>query len=250
MIVQLNTYTSINDMSSMLTQMALIPDIIAHLEAARHRDWLSFAYHVISNAHATRQDITLAITDNETSIQWSTDQVLTVAYIVTHFQRSLLYMYAGGYDIAYAVLSKLQDEIAAYDIPYYTARLHMRMAAIEALLRNTTSAQHHIIQSFEVLKSVGNLGELLFVSDIYSLILYRDARYQEALAISNLCSKLRNEYDIKRVSYIEQLVERKRNNIAPDIRNHAKTPAADSTIYDLLEQLTDIYSTLTPTHLN
>jgi hypothetical protein len=106
------------------------------------------------------------------------------------------------------------------------------MAAIEALLRRTSVAMEHIIQSFVVLRSVGNLGELLFVADIYSLILYRQARFHEALEVSLLCSKLRTTYGITRISYFEQLVDSKRSRVPAEVVARVQPPADDATIYD------------------
>jgi len=246
-VVLLSIYVSNNNHAAIQNSLPLIPQIIAALEGAQHRDWLSFGHHVISNVHSMLQDISLALASNEQSIQYSiNDRNLTVAYVMTHFQRSLLYMYAGSYDIALAILVKLNEEIKPYAVPYYTALLYMRMAAIEALLRRTSVAMEHIIQSFAVLRSVGNLIELLFVADIYSLILYRQARFHQALEISLLCSKLRTTYGIIRISYFEQLVDSKRSRVSAEVVARVQPPADDTTIYDLIGQLSDIYETITP----
>ena len=246
-IVLLSTYVSTNNHVAIQNTLPLLPQIMAALEVAQHRDWLSFAHHVISNVHSTLHDISLALAANDQSIQYSIeDRNLTAAYVMTHFQRSLLYMYAGSYDIALAILVKLNEDIKPYDVPYYSARLYMRMAAIEALLRRTPIAMEHIIQSFAVLRSVGNLGELLFVADIYSLILYRQARFHEALEISLLCSTLRATYGITRISYFEQLVDSKRSRVPAEVVANVPPPADDATIYDLIGRLSDIYATMTP----
>jgi len=243
----LSIYVSTNNHVAIQNSLPLIPQIMSALEGAQHRDWLSFGHHIISNVHSMLHDISLALASNEQSIQYSMDdRNLTAAYVMTHFQRSLLYMYAGSYDIALAILAKLNEEIKPYAVPYYTAQLYMRMAAIEALLRRTAVAMEHIIQAFAVLRSVGNLGELLFVADIYSLILYRQARFHEALEISLLCSKLRTTYGITRISYFEQLVDSKRSRVPAEVVARVQPPADDATIYDLIGQLSDIYETITP----
>lgn len=248
-IVTLHIYVNTQHSDGTTRTVHQIPQVITILESTHRRHWLAYAHHVLSIMHSNALDITTALAENEQSIQHCIDRSLNVAYIFTNFQRSLLYMYAGNYDMARAVLNKLHHDLQPYDVPYYSARLHMRLAAIEALLHNTSIASQHVANSFAVLKSMGNVGELLFIADIYSLILYRQARFQEALEISNLCTKLRSDYSMHRANYIELLVERKRANIAHTIHARVEPPATDSTIYDLLARLSDMYVSLLQSQL-
>ncbi len=110
----------------------------------------------------------------------------------------------------------------------------MRLAAISALMYNIDDAILHIVQSFEVLRCVGNVPEMLFVGEIYSLILYRQQRYESAYQISCLCTKLRNDYGMLRMGYVEQLVNAKRAKLPIWVRESVDAPDESSTIYDLI----------------
>lgn len=246
MIVSISSAIYLHNHAVIAQLQPLIPQVLDILEAHQQRDWLAYAYHILANMHSMNQDITQALVANEHGIQYSINRTITAAYVFTNFQRSLLYMYTGSYDMAMAVLNRLQDDLKPFDVPYFTVRLQMRLAAIEALMHNLPQAVQYCQQSFAILKNTGNLGELLFVADIYSLILYRQARHHDAVEVSNLCTKLRHKYGHIRTSYIEQLVQRKYNNVAPEIRAYVPPPAPDSTIYDLISQLSDIYLSMTP----
>jgi hypothetical protein len=84
---------------------------------------------------------------------------------------------------------------------------------------------------------VGNVTELLFVAEIYSLIQFRQQAFASAIEISTLCAKLRNDYGMMRIGYIERLVSVKHAKIPVHIRESVDVPEENSTIYDLIGML-------------
>lgn len=148
-----------------------------------------------------------------------------------------MHIFEGSYDIAKAILVHLSYQLKPFDVPYYDACLQLRLAAISALMYDLEDATCHISQTFDVLKCVGNVTELLFVAEIYSLIQYRQQAFASALEISTLCAKLRNDYGMMRIGYIERLVSVNRAKISVHIQESVDVPDENSTIYDLIGML-------------
>jgi hypothetical protein len=153
-------------------------------------------------------------------------------------------MMQGNYHIAKAVLLQLSNTLVPYDVPYYDAAIRMRLAAIDALMHNIDDAMQHIVASFDVLKCVGNVTELFFVADIYSLIQFRRQAFHSAHAISLLCAKLLADYGMCRLGYIDRVVTTKRAKIPAWVLESVEAPDDNSTIYDLIGMLNALNESL------
>jgi len=75
------------------------------------------------------------------------------------------------------------------------------------------------------------------ISDVYRLICYRQARYQDAYILNKETSYLREKLDLPRITYIERLVEDKRNKLLAIIPTQLQDTPINVTLYDLIDKL-------------
>jgi hypothetical protein len=244
LFVQLSAHISTQNNAAIA---ALNPHIIPawHLiEANETVAWQNYVRIPLSFWHAGREDFPQALLVCNNPKRAGQPRSLTADSISLAFQHSLVHMMQGSYDIAKAILLQLLNTLEPFDVPYYVAAIKMRLAAIDALMHNLDDAVHHIVQSFDVLKCVGNVTELFFVADIYSLIQFRRQAYHSAHAISLLCAKLLAKYGMRRLGYIERVVNTKRAKIPAWVLESVEAPDDNSTIYDLIDMLNGLNHSL------
>ena len=146
-------------------------------------------------------------------------------------------MYSGDYDIANGILQGLIQQIRPYKLPYLLATAELRIAGIKALLRDVDTAQQHLTQAFHTLHRVGSAHEILMVADVYSLICYRQSRFDDAYQINKESSYLREKLDLPRITYVERLVDDKRKKILATVAPDVQATPVNLTIYDLIDKL-------------
>lgn len=246
LFVQLSAFLSTQNSTAIASLDSQVLAAWTHLETNDTTTWQNYARIPLSYWYCGRDDIAQARQICTRRDLLGKRRVLTADGISLEFQNSLIHMMEGSYDIAKAILLNLSNELKPFDVPYYVASLEMRLAATEALMHNLDDAVLHIRQSFNVLKCVGNVTELLFVADIYSLIQFRRQAFHSAQAISMLCGKLHADYGMLRMGFIERLVNTKRAKIPAWVLDSIELPDKNSTIYDLITMLTEIRFVSTP----
>jgi tetratricopeptide (TPR) repeat protein len=214
-----------------------IHQICEILQTDQQHYLLGIAHNILSKTYATQNNLERAFTSSYSALQFFREYELSIGHIDALLQRSLIYMYSGDYDIANGILQGLIQQIRPYKLPYLLATAELRIAGIHALLRNVDAARVHLTQSFQTLHRIGSAHELLMVADVYSLICYRQARFIEAYQINKESSYLREKLDLPRITYIERLVEDKRQKILATVSAEIQAAPVNLTIYDLIDKL-------------
>lgn len=207
--------------------------IFAHEPAPEH---LCYAYQLQAQLAIAQRDLPAALRACDAALAVCVPQPLTIDYVAIRLLHSVVQIYDGSLDLAQAQLSTLHDELSSYSLSNYHATIHLRMAAIAALQHDLTQASIHIVDSFELLKHIGSLNDILLAADIICLIHIRSGERTTALHIHALCDTARAHYGIQRIHYIEQLVERVLADIPVSERERV-TPPATATIYDVIAVL-------------
>jgi tetratricopeptide (TPR) repeat protein len=217
--------------------ITILEQLCEILQTEQQHYLLGIAHNILSKTYAAQNNLERAFTSSYSALQYFREYELSIGHIDALLQRSLIYMYSGDYDIANGILQGLIQQIRPYKLPYLLATAQLRIAGIHALLRNVDAARHHLTQSFHTLHRIGSAHEILMVADIYSLICYRQARYFEAYQINKESSYLRDKLDLPRITYIERLVEEKRQKIRSTMSAELQATLVNLTIYDLIDKL-------------
>lgn len=215
----------------------LINQVCEILHTEQQHYLLGVAHNILSSTYADKNDLEQAFSTSYNALQLFREHELSLGHIDALLNRSLLYMYSGDYDIANGILQGLIQQIHPYNLPYLLATTQLRIAGINALLRNVDVAQHYLVQSFQTLHRIGNAHELLMVADVYSLICYRQARFVDAYSINKASSYLRTKLSLPRITYIERLVEDKRQKLLSMVSAEIQAMPVNLTIYDLIDKL-------------
>jgi tetratricopeptide (TPR) repeat protein len=208
---------------------------ILHIEQEYYL--LGIAHNILSKTYAAQNQLDHAFTSSYSALQYFREYELSIGHIDALLQRSLIYMYSGDYNIANGILHGLIQQIRPYKLPYLLATAQLRIAGIHALLRNIDVAHQHLTQAFQTLHRIGSAHEILMVADVYSLICYRQARYIEAYQINKESSYLREKLNLPRITYIERMVEDKRQKILSNVSLELQVALVNLTIYDLIDKL-------------
>lgn len=198
---------------------------------------LGIAHNILSKTYASQNNLERAFTSSYSALQFFREHELSIGHIDALLQRSLIYMYSGDYDIANGILQGLIQQIRPYKLPYLLATAELRIAGIKALLRDVDTAQQHLTQAFHTLHRVGSAHEILMVADVYSLICYRQSRFDDAYQINKESSYLREKLDLPRITYVERLVDDKRKKILATVAPDVQATPVNLTIYDLIDKL-------------
>jgi tetratricopeptide (TPR) repeat protein len=215
----------------------LVNQVCEILQTDQQHYLLGIAHNILSGTYADKNDLEQAFSASYSALQLFREYELSLGHIDALLHRSLLYMYSGDYDIANGILQGLIQQIRPYNLPYLHATAQLRIAGINALLRNVEVAQHYLAQSFQALHRIGNAHEILMVADIYSLICYRQSRFEDAYVINKETSYLRKKLNLPRITYFEQLVEDKRKKIIDVVAPELQSTPVNLTIYDLIDKL-------------
>ena len=221
----------------------LIDQVCAILHADQQHYLLGIAHNILSKTYAAQNNLERAFTSSYSALQYFREYELSIGHIDALLQRSLIYMYSGDYDIANGILQGLIQQIRPYKLPYLLATAELRMAGIHALLRNIDVARQHLIQSFQTIHRIGSAHEILMVADVYSLICYRQSRFETAYQINKESSYLRERLDLPRITYIERLVDDKRKKILATVPPEIQATPVNLTIYDLIDKLWNHFDT-------
>lgn len=216
---------------------SILDEICTVLLAEQQSYLLGVAHNMRAKTFAAQNNLERAFTSSYSALQYFRDHELSLGHIDALLQRSLIYMYAGDYDIANGILQGLMHQIRPYNLSYLMATAELRLAGVNALIRNTDMALHHLKNAFSALHRIGSAHEILMVADIYSLICYRQTRYETAYIINKESSYLREKLDLPRITYVERLVEDKRAKILSTIALDLQTASVSLTLYDLIEKL-------------
>jgi tetratricopeptide (TPR) repeat protein len=215
----------------------VINQVCAILQTEQQQYLLGIAYTILAGTYADKNNLEQAFSTSYSALQLFSEYELSLGHINALLQRSLLYMYSGDYDIANGILQGLILQIRPYNLPDLFATAQLRIAGINALLRNVDTAQYHLTQAFQTLHRIGSAHEILMVADIYSLICYRQARFADAYIISKESSFLREKHNLPRITYFERLVEDKRAKILSTISQDIQATPVNLTVYDLIDKL-------------
>jgi tetratricopeptide (TPR) repeat protein len=239
-------YVDIQSRQSMFSHtnaIETINQICEILHTDQQHYLLGIAHNILSKTYATQNNLERAFTSSYSALQFFREYELSIGHIDALLQRSLIYMYSGDYDIANGILQGLIQQIRPYKLPYLLATAELRIAGIHALLRNVEAARIHLTQAFQTLHRIGSAHEILMVADVYSLICYRQARFVEAYQINKASSYLREKLDLPRITYIERLVEDKRQKILSTVSAEIQATPVNLTIYDLIDRLWGYFDT-------
>lgn len=214
-----------------------INQICEILQTDQQHYLLGIAHNILSKTYAAHNNLERAFTSSYSALQFFREYELSIGHIDALLQRSLIYMYSGDYDIASGILQGLIQQIRPYKLPYLLATAELRIAGIHALLRNVDEAFINLTQAFQILHRIGSAHEILMVADVYSLICYRRGHFVEAYQINKESSYLREKLDLPRITYIERLVDDKRQKILSTVSAEIQAEPVNLTIYDMIDKL-------------
>lgn len=219
-----------------------IHQICEILQTEQQHYLLGIAHNILAKTYVAQNNLERAFTSSYSALQFFREYELSIGHIDALLQRSLIYMYSGDYDIANGILQGLIHQIRPYKLPYLLATAELRIAGLHAILRNVEEARIHLMQAFHTLHRIGSAHEILMVADVYSLICYRQGRFVEAYQINKESSYLREKLNLPRITYIERLVEDKRQKILDTVSAEMQAEPVNLTIYDLIDKLWEYFA--------
>lgn len=162
--------------------------------------------------------------------------------IEAQFNRGLIYMTRGEFDVAQPALVYAKAEYARLQIDIGQAQCNLRLAAIAVLSGDAQQTRTLLAAAIDPLQRGGGLQDMLYVMDIYSGMLLLQGAFHETLLLCERVEHFRGERHIFRGKQLEAIFQQQRQRASQHVdisaldRTHV---LAQLTFYDVIRLIRD-----------
>lgn len=196
-----------------------------------------YAYVCLSAGDSAR-----AIAYNDQALRFYTQCKSAHGIVEANFNRGLIYLALGAFDIAQPALVYARAEYARLRIGIGEAQCNLRLAAIAVLGGAVTQARALLADAIEPLHRAGGLQDMLYVMDIYSGILLLQGAFHDTIQLCDRIEHFRAERHIYRGKQLDAIFQQQRHIAhqqivaTPLVTPH---PMAHLTFYDVIRLIRD-----------
>jgi tetratricopeptide (TPR) repeat protein len=161
-----------------------------------------YAYVCLSAGDSQR-----AIALNDVALSLYTQCESVHGMIEAQFNRGLIYMACGEFDVAQPALAYAKAEYARLQIDIGQAQCNLRLAAIAVLSGDAQHTRTLLAAAIDPLQRGGGLQDMLYIMDIYSGVLLLQGAFHETLLLCERVEHFRSERHIFRGKQLEAIFQ-------------------------------------------